>query len=140
MYTILRDIPQIQRTKQDHYDIEIKFEDINRQLLKELEAMEPFGMGNGKPVFRMTNARIDSYNLLKDIHVKWAFTARENPRQKLGGISFNFVGKWNTMPVEEIYALQDKEGLTVQFTLGINRFRGNEIIQLMVDKIFVGSM
>lgn len=139
MNNLLNNIPEIERTKQDHYDIYLKFDEINRKLVKELELMEPFGMGNERPVFRMTDARLESFTLLKDIHVKWTFISESNPKQKISGISFNFIGKWNTLLPEEIYQRQESDGLTVQFQIGINRFRGNEIIQLMVDKIYPGS-
>ncbi len=135
----LAPIPLIQRTVQNHFDIEISFNDINRQLVKELESMEPFGMGNERPIFRMKDCRIESYKVLKDIHVKWTFVHKDNPKIKIGGISFNFIGKWNTAHPEEIFSRQNIEGLTVQFQIGINRFRGNEIIQLMVDKVFIGE-
>lgn len=139
MNGLLKNIPEIERTKQDHYDIYLKFDEINRKLVKELELMEPFGMGNERPVFRMTDAKLESFSILKDIHVKWTFVSKSNPKQKISGISFNFIGKWNTLLPEEIYQRQENEGLTVQFQIGINRFRGNEIIQLMVDKIYPGS-
>jgi single-stranded-DNA-specific exonuclease len=87
----------------------------------------------------MVNAKIQSYKILKDVHVKWVFTSDDLPGQKIGGISFNYIGKWNCLLPEELYQAQESEGLTAQFTLGVNRFRGNEIIQLMVDKIFLGS-
>jgi single-stranded-DNA-specific exonuclease len=135
----LRPIPEIQRTRQDHYDIEISFNDINRQLVKELESMEPFGMGNERPTFRMKDCVIDSFTLLKDIHVKWTFAHKSNPKRKIGGISFSYIGKWNSPMPDELYNAQHSEGITVQFQIGINRFRGNEIIQLMVDKIFIGE-
>ncbi len=139
MNGFLAEIPEIERTKQDHFDIYLKFDEINRKLTKELELMEPFGMGNGRPVFRMTDARLESFSILKDVHVKWTFVSNSNPKQKISGISFNFIGKWNCLLPEEIYQRQESEGLTVQFQIGINRFRGNEIIQLMVDKILPGS-
>ena len=97
--------------------------------------LEPFGMGNAKPLFRMEDARLDSYTILKDVHVKWVFTHKDNPRIKIGGISFNFIGKWGAQSPEEIFQAQS-QGLTIYFGLGINRFRGNEIIQLMVEKIY----
>lgn len=139
MNAYLQEIPEIERTVQDQYDIEISFNEINRQLVKELECMEPFGMGNERPVFRMKDCRVESYKLLKDIHVKWTFVHKDNPKIKISGISFNFIGKWNTPHPEEIFNQQEIEGLCVQFTIGINRFRGNEIIQLMVDKVFIGE-
>lgn len=132
-------IPEIGRTVQDHYDLEISFDDINKQLVTELESMEPFGMGNERPTFRMKDCRIESFTILKDLHVKWTFVHKDNPKQKIGGISFNFIGKWNTATPNEIFQAQNIEGITAQFQIGINRFRGNEIIQLMVDKIFIGE-
>ncbi len=139
MNNMLVQIPEMERTVQDQFDVFLKFQEIDRKLIKELELMEPFGMGNERPKFRMLNARIESYKILKDIHVKWTFVSDDLPGQKIGGISFNFIGKWNTLLPDELFAKQEEEGLCVQFNLGINRFRGNEIIQLMVDKIFLGS-
>jgi len=135
----LQSIPEIGRTVQDHYDLEISFNDIDKQLVTELESMEPFGMGNERPTFRMKDCRIESFSILKDVHVKWTFTHKDNPTQKIHGISFFFIGKWNTPTPNEIFQAQNKEGLTVQFKIGINRFRGNESIQLMVDKVFIGE-
>lgn len=139
MNDYLQSIPELGRTVQDHYDLEISFNDINKQLVKELESMEPFGMGNERPTFRMKDCRIESFSLMKDIHVKWTFVHKDNPTQKINGISFFYIGKWNTSTPNEIFEAQNKEGVTVQFKIGINRFRGNESIQLMVDKIFIGE-
>ncbi len=139
MKSYITSIPEIGRTVQDHYDLEISFNDINKQLVTELESMEPFGMGNERPTFRMKDCKIESFTILKDLHVKWTFVHKENPKQKIGGISFNFIGKWNTPTPNEIFHSQNTEGVTVQFQIGINRFRGNEIIQLMVDKVFIGE-
>lgn len=132
---LLSKVPAIERTNQDFFDAQIKFSDIDRSLLRELDKLEPFGMGNPRPLFRMDDAVIESYKILKDVHVKWTFTSRSNPSNKLGGISFNYIGKWGAQGPEELFQKQ-AEGLTLYFGLGINRFRGNEIIQLMVEKIF----
>ena len=128
-------IPSITRTNQDFFDALISFNDIDRDLIRELDKLEPFGMGNARPVFRMEDAVLESYKILKDVHVKWTFTSRSNPKNKLGGISFNHIGKWGAQSPEELFRKQ-QDGLTVSFGLGINRFRGNEIIQLMVEKIY----
>lgn len=131
----LSDIPEIQRTVQNYFDSEISFNDISRDLLKQLEQMEPFGMGNDRPVFQMKDCIVHSYTLLKDIHVKWFFTHKDNPNKKISGISFNYIGKWGCPHPDVIIEKQKVDPLVLQFQIGINRFRGNEIIQLMVDKV-----
>lgn len=140
MHSLLRNIPFNLRTKASAFDVELGLEEINAGLVKDLEKLEPFGPGNEKPVFRMKNAHISSYRIMKDAHVRWSFGAPGNLKNTLQGVSFNYIGKWNEPTPEELFNLQAKSGLTVQFTLGINRFNGNESIQLMVDKIIPGQI
>ena len=136
IYHVIEKHPLIERTVQDYYDLDISFKDINRDLVKAIEMLEPFGMGNSRPVFRMHDFELESFKILKDVHVKWTFTHQGPSKYKISGISFNYIGKWNTPHPEELIERQFHQQLSAQFTLGINRFRGNEIIQLMVDKIF----
>lgn len=139
MNDLLKNIPQSLRTKISTFDVEVGIEEISAGLLKDLEKLEPFGPGNEKPVFRMKNAIIQNYRIMKDAHVRWTF-AGTNTKLSVQGISFNYLGKWNELTPEELFELQGKSGLTVQFTLGVNRFNGNETIQLMVDKIIAGQV
>ncbi len=136
MNNILREIPHIERTKQDHFDLNIDFNLINHKLVKDLELLEPFGEGNSRPVFRMSDFRIESFTILKDLHVKWFLSNKNDPKRKLQGISFFMIGKWNQLSPDELFARQESEALTAQFQVGINRFNGNEYIQLIIDKIF----
>lgn len=131
----LSPIPEIERTVQDFYDIEIQFQDITPALAKGLEKLEPFGMGNERPKFLMRDAKIESFQILKDVHVKWTFTHKANPSHKIQGISFNYIGKWGRPHPEELFEAQRRDDLKVYFQVGVNRFRGNEILQLMVDRI-----
>jgi single-stranded-DNA-specific exonuclease len=140
MYSLLKNIPFNLRTKTSAFDVEIGIEEINAGLVKDLEKLEPFGPGNEKPVLRMKNAHISSYRIMKDAHVRWSFGTPGNLKNTLQGVSFNYIGKWNEPTPEELFNLQAKSGLTVQFTLGINRFNGNESIQLMVDKMIPGQV
>lgn len=130
----LKDVPEIIRTKQDYFDAEISFNDISASLVREFDKMEPFGMGNERPLLRMRDAKIESFSLLKDVHVKWFFNSEKSPN-KIQGISFYYIGKWNTPEPEELFQYQKDGELMIYFRLGINRFRGNETIQLMVEKI-----
>jgi single-stranded-DNA-specific exonuclease len=139
MNELLKPIPFSLRTKTRTFDVEVGIEEINSNLLKDLEKLEPFGPGHEKPVFRMKNAIIQSYRIMKDAHVRWTFSGI-NSKVSVQGISFNYLGKWNEMTPEELFELQGRAGLTVQFTLGVNRFNGNETIQLMVEKLLPGQV
>lgn len=140
MKSLLKPIPSSIRTKMKSFDVEVDIEEISAKLVKDLEKLEPFGPGHEKPVFRMKNAVIQSYRIMKDAHVRWTFVGTGNKKVLIQGISFNYLGKWNEATPEELFQMQGKSGLTVQFTLGINRFQGNETIQLMVDRLIPGQV
>ncbi|MCB9061275.1 MAG: single-stranded-DNA-specific exonuclease RecJ [Halobacteriovoraceae bacterium] len=135
MHVEIQKIPYIMRTKIQSSDLDIEFSDINPNLLQSLNQLEPFGMGNPKPLFRTKKAYIKSFDLLKEKHVRWSFSST-NSLATFKGISFNWVNKWNTMPAEDAYkSSQVESSIDIYYTLGINRFNGNEYIQLMVEDI-----
>lgn len=137
MNELLKDIPAIERTRMDFYDLEIDATEINPKLMRDLDLLEPFGMGNEKPVFKMRGVQLDSYDVMKEAHVRWSLSKEKT---KLKGISFNYIGKYEAPAPETIFSTQNmkKEDLSVYFTLGLNRFNGNESIQLMVDRLEFG--
>jgi len=137
MNELLKDIPAIERTRMDFYDLEIEATEINPKLMRDLDLLEPFGMGNEKPVFKMKGVQLDSYDIMKEAHVRWSLSKEKT---KLKGISFNYIGKYEAPAPESIFSTQNlkKEDLSVYFTLGLNRFNGNESIQLMVDRLEFG--
>lgn len=137
MLTTVSKFPAIERTVQNYYDIEITPKEINPRLLKELELLEPFGMGNQKPIFKMKGFRLDSYDLLKDVHVRWNLSSIDDPSCRLKGISFNYIGKWGVIHPEELFSSQSirNEELSVYFTLAVNHFNGNQYIQLMIERM-----
>lgn len=140
MISLLKEIPAPLRTKTSSFDVEVGIEEISASLVKDLERLEPFGPGHERPIFRMKNAQISSYRIMKDAHVKWTFSGIGAHKNTVQGVSFNYLGKWNEATPEELFSLQAKSGLTVQFTLSVNRFNGNESIQLMVDKLIPGQV
>jgi single-stranded-DNA-specific exonuclease len=140
MHDLLKAIPFNLRTKTSSFDVEIGLEEIDAKLMKDLESLEPFGPGHERPIFRMKNAQISSYRVMKDAHVKWTFSGLGSHKSTIQGVSFNYLGKWNESTPEELFSQQTKSGLTVQFTLSLNRFNGNETIQLMVEKLIPGQV
>jgi single-stranded-DNA-specific exonuclease len=130
-------LPEVLRTRSDRWDVELSPEEVSPQLVRDLLHLEPFGNGNERPVFRMSGIKLASYRILKDAHVRWTFSALKNPQQTLAGISFHYLGKWNQPGPDEVFQKQNKVPFTLQFGLGINRFNGNESIQLQVEKIIL---
>lgn len=134
---ILAQIPPMQRVQQDYFDIDIDPKEITPQLLRQLELLEPFGNGNPRPTFRIKKIRLDSYEILKDVHVRWSFSSYPDPSIKLKGISFNYVGSWGVTHPADLYKAQNlqNEDISILFNLAINRWNGNEYIQLQINKI-----
>lgn len=135
----LKNIPAIVRTRTVYYDLEIKAQEINPQIMKDLEKMEPFGMGNERPLFKITGVKLDTFDVMKDLHVRWGLSQE---KVKMKGISFNYIGKFNSLKPQEIFSTQNlkHEDLSIYFSLSLNRFNGNESIQLMVDRFEFGSI
>lgn len=134
----LKDVPRIERVKTSTYDLELRPKDITPRLLKDLSKLEPFGTSNEKPLFKMSDLKLDSFSILKDKHVRWNFSC-EKTAKKFQGISFNYVGKWGHLSPQELFKAQGQgELITAFFYLGINYFRGNEFIQLQVQDARLG--
>ena len=133
----LKSIPAIERTVTETYDLEITPEDIDPLLVKSLDMLEPFGMGNAKPIFKLRDCYLKSFDLMKDVHVRWTIGSKKNPNLSLKGISFNYIGKWGHPHPSEVFERQKANGEdpSFYFTLSINHFNGNQFIQLMVDKV-----
>ncbi len=130
----VKSVPMPTRIVPDNFDLKISFDAINAQFVQELYFLEPFGMGNQKPIFKMDDFTVDNFQILKDTHVKWTLKSKTSSRV-LKGISFYYLDKWKVPTPEEIMNAQDSNQLEARFTLGINRFRGNSSIQLMIEEI-----
>lgn len=134
----LRNWPATLRTLQEGHDMEVFFEEVTPSLAQSLDTLEPFGRGNAKPIFRMNKVKLESFSILKDLHVRWNFSSQTSSLKGpplLRGISFHYMGKIDSPSPEELLSKQGKNGLTIQFTLGINAWGGKEYLQLMVDKV-----
>lgn len=135
----IKRIPMNLRIVDEKYDLEILPDEINPKLMKDLEKLEPFGMGNERPIFKIKEVKLDSFNIMKDAHVRWNLS---KDKVKLKGVSFNYINKYNSLLPEEIYSTQNlkQTDLSVFFSLSFNHFNGNKSIQLMVDRLEFGSI
>ncbi|MFN4951120.1 MAG: single-stranded-DNA-specific exonuclease RecJ [Flavobacteriales bacterium] len=96
------------------------------KLVRVLDAFEPHGPGNHKPVFRTQEVYATQSKLLKALHLKLTLT-QQSQRVKLNAIGFN---------------MKEKEDLTlaglsfdVLHTLDINEFNNRSTVQLVLKDL-----
>ncbi|EGB16558.1 single-stranded-DNA-specific exonuclease RecJ [Pseudodesulfovibrio mercurii] len=111
-------------------DHELAFSNINNTLLRELELLQPFGMGNPEPVFATRPVRVAEHALFgrEGEHVKLVLEDQESGT-KLPGKAWRMAGSLTR-------AVQGRT-MRFAFTPKIDRFRGVPSIDLRIrDWIF----
>ncbi len=128
-------IDEVDRTPKQLWDLELPVSLVSASLFHKLKMLAPFGMGNPRPLFRTKNMQLKSFKILKEQHVKWIFQGALGSDHLLTGITFFYFQKWNVMHPEELLNCSKTKGLSVDYTLQSNFFRGNEMLQLHVSRI-----
>ena len=102
-------------------DAEFELKDINKDMVKSLEKLEPFGEGNKTPVFAFKNVKIDSIRALSEgKHLK--LTLKE------GNTVVNAIG-FNMGTLVDNYRIGDK--IDIVGVLEVNTF--NEVDTLQIN-------
>ena len=96
---------------------EIKFSEIDYELVEILNRFEPYGEGNPKPKF-ISKAKIESIQNIKDNHYRLTLS---QDNYLLNGIIFN-------------YDKEFSEEIEFKFSIDINNFLGNQI-ELRIEEI-----
>ncbi|MCK5680395.1 single-stranded-DNA-specific exonuclease RecJ [bacterium] len=97
--------------------------DINRELLEELQVLQPLGHGNPEPIFLLETtevAKVVQMGSSDRRHLKFTFIDSENRKNRFAGIYFNFKG---TLP-------KAGEILDLAFTPEENIWRGKSEIRV----------
>ena len=103
-------------------DAELSFKEINFTFLNILEQMEPFGPGNMRPVFISRNVKDTGYSkMLKEQHIRFVLQQED---KIMNGIGFNMADKF--------YLFETNKPVDVVYTLDINEWNGERMIQLKV--------
>ena len=106
-------------------DEQITAKDINKNTVKELELLEPFGEKNKTPIFVYKNLKIDSIRALSEgKHLK--LTLKDD------NLLINAIG-FNLGYLSEEYLIGDKVDIVGQ--LEINSFGSQEIVQINIKDI-----
>ncbi|MGH9906504.1 MAG: single-stranded-DNA-specific exonuclease RecJ [Pyrinomonadaceae bacterium] len=107
-------------------DAELPTQEITFELIKELEALEPYGAGNPRPVFVAKDLRIVSEpRLLGEKHLKMHVCGpKGRPLETVW---------WNGAESEQTIAVTN--GITMAYTIEANRWGGETFLQLSVQDI-----
>lgn len=108
-----------------YIDGQISLKDMNKDIVKQLSLLEPFGEGNKMPLFMYKGLKIDSIRSLSDgKHLKLTL---KDANTIINAIGFNLGNLANE------YLIGDK--VDVVGILEINTFNGNESIQINIKDI-----
>jgi single-stranded-DNA-specific exonuclease len=132
--TSFKKIKKIKIKNKVIYDIKSDLGIINMKNWREIEKMEPFGLGNPKPVFLFENVKIEKIKKFgkngSGEHLEITFSdGYENKKNKAVAISF-----FSNINSFEKTLL---EGLSVNLlaTFDLSRFRGREELRLRIEDI-----
>ena len=100
-------------------DEELQTGHIGFGLVKELEALEPHGMKNPRPVFLLRNIEICNSKVLKDTHLKCTLSRNG---ENWDAIGFGMAATWANYTGK----------VDVACTVETNEWRGNVSIQIMI--------
>ena len=104
-------------------DAELPAEEITFELVNELEALEPYGAGNQRPVFLTRNLRIiGEPRLIGEKHVKMYVAGP-------GGRPLETIW-WNGNDAEQ--TVRAINGISMAYTIETNRWGGDSFLQLSV--------
>jgi single-stranded-DNA-specific exonuclease len=110
-----------------YIDAELKLEDVNRRMLKFLNALEPYGPGNMRPVFISRDLYVDGIPKLigRDQNtIKFSVRQNKTPFESIG---FNMV--------EHYEKLIQNSPIDIVYVVGENKWNGKKYIQLELKDI-----
>ncbi|MBN2073838.1 MAG: single-stranded-DNA-specific exonuclease RecJ [Actinobacteria bacterium] len=120
-------IPDSDLLQQHFYDVRAGFDEINYSLIREIEQMKPFGIGNPGPVVLSRNCFIEKMDFLKD--GKYVRLQLKNSGITLDGIIFR-------VKKSQKEILFSKKSVDVIFSPEENCWRDLSSIQLKILDIF----
>jgi single-stranded-DNA-specific exonuclease len=117
--------------EQEKYDIKSSLDIVNIKNWREIEKLEPFGLGNPKPVFFFPNVKIEKIKKFgkngSGEHLEIIFS--DSNRNKVKAISF-FSG------IDSFKnTLSEGLGVNLLATFDLSRFRGREELRLRIEDI-----
>ena len=101
-------------------DIAIDIKDITNELVDELEALEPCGPGNQRPIFKSCNVNVDDCHKMGESGKHVRYTLSDGTGNLLVGVAFN-------VPQRFFVSYNDK--VNIWYRLFYNNWQGKKTIQ-----------
>ena len=107
-------------------DAKLPFSSINRDLVGALEKLEPFGLGNPRPVFQANGVEIvDGPHKIKDHHLR--MTLRQG-RSKFRGVAWKAANRKD-------FICDRRDAIDLAFSLSENTYYGQSHIELSIADV-----
>lgn len=102
-------------------DAELLPEEVTLETAELISALEPFGMGNPRPLFVMRAVQALDTRILKERHLKTRF--------RRGGVNFDAIG------FDMADRLPDSADMDIVFSLDVNDWNGRKSVQLRLKDL-----
>lgn len=118
-----------------YYDFEIKTDAVNIELLREIEQLEPYGLGYSTPLFKFSNMYVLKADIIGGKHAKIIFAPDKKSYSKntLSAISFNITDT----KLQDIIFSKKPLLLDLIGKLQINKWQNTEKIQLVLEDVII---
>lgn len=119
-------LSEAEMTERLSIDIAMPIQYISEEFIQELKILEPFGNGNGKPLFAERNFHVLQSRIL----------GKNRNTVKLYGVNeagCHMEGLYFGNPEELIELLEKKEVISITYYPSVNEFRGKKTLQLMIQ-------
>ena len=112
---------KVARERALNIDMKLKLEMIDLALLKEIQSIAPFGIGNPEPVFLVSSVRIKKQKLIKERHLSVLIS---DGQRSMKAMWFNVGDKINSARLADVV-----------FTPKIDRWNGEQWITLYIKDV-----
>lgn len=127
-----------------HIDVPMPLSYVSKEFVRELSLLEPFGVGNKKPLFARKDVRLLSGRIMGKNKNVGKYTVADENGQTYEMIYFGDMEKWNRFLterygqecVDDLYSgrrLQKHLSFTMAYYPDINYFGGRESVQIVMQ-------
>ena len=120
---VVETFPEGVPKKEVRFDLEIDFSEVTIDLVKQIQLLAPFGMGNHSPVFKTTDIEIEHVQVIGENHIKTSLIQNKNVRSAIGWRMFG----------NPLFLVGNKIDAT--YSLELNTYKGVTSVQIILKDI-----